>query len=158
MGPLEVISEHGYQFATSKPGDVGHDLHVNINRENQTWFDRLLSELLGWPVVVVWPFSQRNVGSGIKLSLTNDLWALILARSSASKKRLFTLGGVIDSGYRGEYHTVIGNFSFRPRVLRQGERYAQVIFVPARRPSFAVVDEFSTTTARGSSGFGSTGR
>ena len=44
-----------------------------------------------------------------------------------------------------------------PIVLQPGERFAQMVFVPVVRPRFEVVEAFSTVSARGAGGFGSTG-
>jgi deoxyuridine 5'-triphosphate nucleotidohydrolase len=153
----EIISRHHHHFGTSKQGDVGHDLYVAIYK--QTFIDRVASAFVGQKCVVIWPFTSKMVGSGIFIDLTSgNYWALILARSSTSRKRMFTLGGVIDSGYQGEYHSVLGNFSFVPRIVKNGERYAQVIFLPAVRPTFYNVNWFQNRSQRSDTGFGSTGK
>lgn len=145
-------------FAPKKPGDVGHDLHAQIRPNEQSTLDRLLTEFIGWPVVVVWPFSHRTVGSGIAVNMDESTWCEIRARSSTSKRGLHVVGGTIDSGYQGELYTVFSNSSLLPRLIRHNERYAQVVFHKAIRPILKKVSFFFTESARGDTGFGSTGK
>lgn len=144
---------------TAKRGDVGHDLHVNVSGCKLTQMDRLVSWFVGTKVVVIWPFQAKLVASGIKLSMPDDLWCMVTARSSAMKKKLKVVGGIIDSGYQGELFAVLHNFGLRPRIIKNSERYAQVIFFPAVRP---YLEEkylfFDRDTERGETGFGSSGR
>lgn len=173
-GPLQM---------PGKPGDVGHDLMAIITPSKQTRIERFLSPdqrvFAGLPmtrlgklrhrltqfihkgrnVQIIWPFQIKAIGSHVHIVLPNSLWALVTARSSASKRRLLVIGGIIDSGYRGEYYTVFLNVSLLPCLIRAGERYSQVIFHNSVRPH---VQWGSLTaedmTARGGTGFGSTGR
>lgn len=149
-----------------KEGDVGYDLPARVKWSHMTRIEKIL----GWiaymfgkrnlMLYVVWPFMTRLVPSGIHIELPPDVWAKVEPRSSTSRKRLTLLGGIIDSGYRGEYFTVLANLSFVPRIILDNERYAQVIFHTAVRPR--VVDVMSreslNSTDRGGTGFGSTGK
>jgi dUTP pyrophosphatase len=157
---IRFTSRAGFPFATTKPGDVGHDLFVDIYDTPTTKIDRLVSRLVDDAVVVIWPFRNKLLASGIHLSMPEAVWAKIEARSSASKKQLATCGGVIDSGYRGPLFAVMANLSLVPRIVRHGERYAQAIFHQAVRPVATKVDQFTSQdeTARGDTGFGSSGR
>jgi dUTP pyrophosphatase len=155
---VELSATTSAPFMPGKPGDVGHDLHVHMEGTSQTTFDRLVSEIIGEPVVIVWPFSAKLVASGIAVNQPNDVWCWITARSSAARKKLMVLGGVIDSGYQGELFTVLHNFGLTPRIIRNGERYSQVIFYESVRPLTKRVLEFSASSERGSTGFGSTGQ
>lgn len=97
--------------------------------------------------------------------LMNDpnVVAFLLARSGLGHKKGVILGqsvGTIDADYANQIfistwlRTPPGS---PPVVIQPGDRIAQLVFLPILRPSFQVVDEFSTTTARGLGGFGSTG-
>jgi len=44
------------------------------------------------------------------------------------------------------------------KVVKRGDRVAQILFVPVTVPVFNLVDEFTEATERGESGFGSTGK
>jgi dUTP pyrophosphatase len=66
------------------------------------------------------------------------------------------LGGVIDSGYRGEYKVILNNTSSETVAFAKGDRVAQVLIQKVERPDIVEVDEISKTE-RGTTGFGSTG-
>ena len=148
-------------FHPAKEGDVGHDLYCRIDPARQTWFDRLLTRWRGRPCYVLWPFAVRSVHSTIRLAIPHTLWVFLDARSSARKKNIDVAGGrIIDSGYRGELFTILRNMGFRPRLIEEGERYAQAVFIPAARPYLRHTYEFDRMdlSARGAAGFGSTGQ
>ncbi|WP_205452018.1 dUTP diphosphatase [Sphingobium estronivorans] len=97
--------------------------------------------------------------------LMNDphVVAFLLARSGLGHKKGVILGqsvGTIDADYANQIfistwlRTPPGS---EPVVIHPGDRVAQLVFLPILRPSFNVVDDFSTTTSRGLGGFGSTG-
>lgn len=104
------------------------------------------------------------IPSGIAV-LMNDpnMVAFLLARSGLGHKKGLVLGqavGTIDADYANQIfisawlRTPPGN---EPLTIQPGERIAQLVFLPILRPGFELVDEFSTETARGLGGFGSTG-
>lgn len=156
---VRYVQEFGGPFGPKKAGDVGHDLYADVNKSKMSRLDRLITAIRGEPTIIVWPFTAKTINSGIWLSMPNEVWCLITARSSTMRKCLSVLGGVIDSGYRGEMLTIIHNFGILPRVIKHRERYAQVIFFDAQRPKLTHVFAFDASDAsdRGTSGFGSTG-
>jgi dUTP pyrophosphatase len=104
------------------------------------------------------------IPSGIAL-LMNDphMVGFLLARSGLGHKKGLILGqsvGTIDADYANEIfisawlRTPPGSESL---VIQPGDRIAQLVFVPILRPTFEIVDEFSSVTGRGLGGFGSTG-
>lgn len=104
------------------------------------------------------------IPSGIAL-LMNDPYMVgfLLARSGLGHKKGLILGqsvGTIDADYTNEIfisawlRTPPGS---EPLIINPGDRIAQLVFVPILRPSFVTVSEFSSETARGLGGFGSTG-
>lgn len=153
------------KFKPKMDGDVGHDLFVQIKEQDQTLLDRLLSLVLGRPVMLLLPIvGLRRLSCGIRIAMPPDIWCEVRARSSTSNKKLHILGGTIDSQYTGELFTMLHNFGFRPRIIENDERYAQVVFFSAIRPSFleyATQEGFDEQTVRshrrGHKGFGSTG-
>lgn len=167
---VKVLSSYNAPFDIAKDGDVGHDLYAQFEYEingseyeSQTTLDKLISEIFFCePVVVLWPFTTKTFGSGIKLAKPSTLWALIKERSSTMKKHMFVMGGIIDSGYRGEYLTSIRNLGLIPRVIRMEQRLAQVVFIRAVRPAKRRVNSYDFAhlpiTDRGATGFGSSGR
>ena len=159
MRTVRVVDSWGRGFETKKAGDVGFDLVATVER--QGILDRVVSFLLRRRVHVLLPLvGRRNVSSGIFLSMQYGVWCQLHARSSIARKKLQLLGGVIDSGYRGELFAVLHNFGFVPRLVEEGERYAQVIFYAAIRPRVEYIQQFDQQidgSIRGDTGFGSTG-
>lgn len=104
------------------------------------------------------------ISSGIAIRIGDpNVAALVLPRSGLGHKKGLVLGnltGLIDPDYLGPILISAWNRNAagtEPIVINPGERIAQMLFVPVVRPSFRTVAEFSEQTARGASGFGSTG-
>lgn len=110
------------------------------------------------------------IPTGIAIELPFGTVGLILDRSSVAGKGLKTMGGVIDSGYRGEI--IVGLAKVAPDkdgiryinpfdktaipVIKAGTKIAQLVIVPIILPDIYEVDNLSESD-RGSNGFGSTG-
>jgi dUTP pyrophosphatase len=104
------------------------------------------------------------VPSGVAILINRpDMAAFVLPRSGLGARLGIILGqsvGTIDADYAGPWIVPLVNRNARgtPAVtINPGDRIAQAVFVPIVRPHFRLVDEFSTETARGAGGFGSTG-
>lgn len=104
------------------------------------------------------------VPTGVAI-LMNDpnVVAFLLARSGLGHKKGVILGqsvGTIDADYANQIfvstwlRTPPGS---EPVFINPGDRIAQLVFLPILRPTFNVVEEFSSRTTRGLGGFGSTG-
>jgi len=86
--------------------------------------------------------------------------AVILPRSGLGHKHGIVLGnliGLIDSDYQGPLMVSCWNRGRAPYTVQPMERIAQLVIVPVVQARFRVVDDFDVS-ARGGSGFGSTGR
>lgn len=95
--------------------------------------------------------------TGIAFSLPPGTVGLVADRSSMAKRGFKTAGGVIDAGYRGEVHIILRNVTNETIGFERGERIAQLMILPVLTP--AVVEaETLDETARGTKGFGSTGK
>jgi dUTP pyrophosphatase len=70
---------------------------------------------------------------------------------------LGNLVGLIDSDYQGEILVSLWNRGAAAFTLNPMERIAQLVVVPVVQVAFNVIDDF-TQSARGSGGFGSTGK
>lgn len=101
------------------------------------------------------------VRTGIAVEDTEGHGFLIRDRSSMSGKGVFTHGGVIDAGYRGEIKInmtcEITAQSVAPFYrIHAGDKVAQMIPVLPGTSSIVVVDQLSNSH-RGDNGFGSSG-
>ena len=95
--------------------------------------------------------------TGVAVAVPPGHVGMVCDRSSMARRGLKTAGGIIDSGYRGEVGVVVWNLSRQAQPVKKGERIAQMLIVPIATP--APIDSADLgATARGSGGFGSTGR
>lgn len=109
----------------------------------------------------VFPGRDILLDSGIKVIVPKG-YALIFKEKSgvATKKKLTAGASVVDSDYRGEVHFHLFNSGDQPQVLRPGEKIIQGLVVPISlcKPQEISNEEYEKNeTARGESGFGSTG-
>ena len=107
------------------------------------------------------PGDSQLVPSGIAIHIGDAGYAaLVLPRSGLGAKHGIVIGnlvGLIDSDYQGQIFVSVWNRGKAAFTIQPLERIAQLIVVPVQQVEFAVVEEFATS-ARGSAGFGSTGR
>ncbi len=109
---------------------------------------------------VIEPFERKMIPTGIAISSgRDDIVAVIAARSGLGCKKGITLAnsiGVIDSDYRGEISVTLINTCKEPFTVNDGDRIAQLMFLPVIQANFIEADELDETE-RGAGGFGSTG-
>jgi len=108
------------------------------------------------------PGEVRMVKTGIAMHIADEnVTALIVPRSGLGYKHgivLSNLTGVIDADYQGPLMMPLWNHSREPFRICPGDRVAQMLFVPVLHASLTITDEFDEVSARGESGFGSTGK
>ncbi len=110
--------------------------------------------------LTIQPGETVFVPTGIALEVPKGCAGLVYARSGLACKRGLAPAnkvGVIDSDYRGEIMVALHNHGKLPQTIENGERIAQLLITPVLTPGFAAVEDL-TDTARGSGGFGSTGK
>lgn len=84
-----------------------------------------------------------------------SLGLLIRDRSSMASAGVFTHGGVIDAGYRGE--VIVLMTTLFPYMIEYGQRIAQMVPVPVLTGE-VFVKSWLDPASRGGAGFGSTGK
>lgn len=107
--------------------------------------------------VILTPAQGKVTRTGIALAIPNGYVGMVADRSSMAKRGVKTAGGVIDSGYRGEVHVVLWNISGQEIRINRGERIAQMLILPIATPAVQEVSALGET-ARGTQGFGSSGK
>jgi dUTP pyrophosphatase len=124
------------------PGDAGADLYAAAD-----------VELL--------PGERAMVGTGVAIALPDGYAAFVHPRSGLAARHGVTLvnaPGTVDAGYRGEIRvTVINTDAKEPFRLSRGDRVAQLVIKRVERAAFTEVEQLPGS-ARGTGGFGSTGR
>ena len=109
---------------------------------------------------VIKPGETAIIHTGIAIETPDGYFGAVAARSGISIKRGLRPAncvGVIDPDYRGEVLVGIHNDSNRVELIEDGERIAQLIFIPYLDVNFIEVDELDSTE-RGEGRLGSTGR
>lgn len=100
--------------------------------------------------------NSRLIGTEVQMAIPQGYYGQIFGRSGlAAKHGIMTLGGVIDSDYRGEVKVMLYNSSDEDLAFRKGERIAQMVVIPIYQG--IMVDAALDSTSRGSDGFGSSG-
>jgi dUTP pyrophosphatase len=110
--------------------------------------------------VTIQPHETAKIGTGIAMEIPEGYFGGVAARSGLSSKeglRPANCYGIVDSDYRGEIIVALHNDSETARVVTPQERIGQIIIQPYLNVEFDEADELSDT-ARGSGGFGSTGK
>lgn len=106
------------------------------------------------------PHETRMVETGVAIQPPKGTFGAIFARSGLASKeglRPANAVGVCDFDYTGEYKVALHNDSNFVAFVTNGERIAQLVFIPYMTGDFVEVDELDSTE-RGSGGFGSTGK
>lgn len=103
------------------------------------------------------PMEYYAVATGISSEIPNNYFVSIRDRSSMAIKGIHVMGGVIDSGYRGEWKIIMINLSGGDYKIELGDKIAQGILQSAKQAKIELAEDLSDSS-RGTGGFGSTGR
>jgi dUTP pyrophosphatase len=112
------------------------------------------------PAVRMPPLGRALIPTGLAFALPADLEAQIRPRSGLALHRgisIINTPCTIDSDYRGEIRIPLINFDSDWQEIAHGERIAQLLIGRVFRIEWQPVLELPGT-ARGSGGFGSTGK
>jgi len=110
--------------------------------------------------VTLRPGGRHAVATGFAIAIPEGYEVQVRPRSGLALKHGITClntPGTIDADYRGEVKVILANLGSAAVEIARGERIAQLVPAPVQRAIFAEVDELDET-ARGTGGFGSTGR
>lgn len=110
--------------------------------------------------VSIAPGKTVFIPTGLAMALPKGYVGLVYARSGlACKQDLAPANkvGVIDSDYRGEFLIALHNHGTETRIVKHGDRVAQLVVTPILRPTYEESDTLDETD-RGTGGFGSTGK
>jgi len=110
--------------------------------------------------VEIAPGGRKLVPTGIAIALPAGYEAQIRPRSGLALKHGVTLlnsPGTVDADYRGEIGVILINHGETPFIVARGDRIAQLIIAPVSRLAWEEVAALPAS-ARGTGGFGSTGK
>ena len=109
--------------------------------------------------VVIMPGCRVLISTGLALGLSAGFEGQVRGRSGlALKHGLMVLNspGTIDADYRGEIKVILANMSQTAFTVIFGMRIAQLVVAPVCLAEARILDSLNDS-ARGASGFGSTG-
>jgi dUTP pyrophosphatase len=120
-------------------GDLGYDLYASRP-------------------LTLYPGETGLVETDIAIEFPYMLGGIIKDRSSvATKRHLFTVSGVIDSGYTGAIKIAMHNASEHIQAIAIGDKIAQMILTLVITLPVQEVDEIHSSDGRSHNGFGSSG-
>lgn len=136
---VKRLNPEGILPCYARYGDAGMDLFASgrtvvPRRDTARVRTGIAVEIPFGFVGLCWDKSGLSINSGIKV-----------------------LGGVIDSGYRGELILGVFNFGNEDYVFERGDKVMQMLIQPVSHCSIIEVSELSPSE-RGQDGFGSSGR
>lgn len=141
---IKIVREGADVPVRATDGSAGYDLKACITED-----------------LFLLPGETKMIPTGVAMQLaSNQYVGLLFSRSSIAVKYgqiQPNAVGVIDSDYRGEIMVALKNTSTEGYTIRKGDRIAQLVIVPVSLPEVEVCDELEES-ARGTGGFGSTGR
>ena len=118
-----------------------------------------LKAVLDKPLVLS-PLERKIIGTGLKIALPIGYEAQVRPRSGLAAKHgisVLNSPGTIDADYRGEVGVILINLSNDAFTINPGERIAQLVLAKHEQIQWKI-DKNLSSTARGSNGFGSTGK
>jgi dUTP pyrophosphatase len=116
-------------------------------------------DLCAVEAVTLEPGVPRLVPTGLTIEVPPGFEAQVRPRSGLALKHAITIPnapGTIDPGYRGELRVILLNLGREAYTIQAGDRIAQMIV--ARYEPVEWREEPLADSARGSGGFGSSGR
>lgn len=132
-----ILDERAFMPEKAHDDDAGYDIRA----------------LKGY---ILRPHKKRVVETGVHIQLQKDTVAYVKNRSSMFSDGIIT-DGTIDPGYTGPIKVVLFNTNDEHRLVKRGDKVAQLVLHPILSPQFEIVNKFEETD-RGDGGFGSSGR
>ncbi len=133
------------------------DKNRNIKMPTRAHEDDAGLDIYTPEMLIIKPHKFAKVNTGIHVEIPNGYVGFLKSKSGLNIKRNLIGEGVIDSGYTGSIVVKLYNLGEDTVLINAGEKIIQLVLLPIITPELEVVDEL-TPTARGTSGFGSTGR
>ena len=118
-----------------------------------------LHAALDMPVTIA-PGERAGISTGLAFGLPAGYEGQIRPRSGLAREHGVTLvnsPGTLDSDYTGPLIVLVINHGREAVQIQPGQRIAQLVVAPVVRAELVEVDDLPRT-ARGSGGFGSTGK
>lgn len=103
------------------------------------------------------PGERLVVGTGVAVAIPQGFWGNIRDRGGLPLNHgIHTMGGVVDSNYRGEVKVIVINLGQETYTIKKGDRVCQMIIHQHEIVEFEEVEQLDDTN-RGEDGFASSG-
>merc|ERR1711867_141295 len=103
------------------------------------------------------PGQTQAILLNLRLAVPRGYTLLLKSRSGSALKGITTLGGVIDSDYRGPIKAILFNSTSKPFKIKKGPRVSQAIFLKHIEVTFVENNDEDLWHNDTHHGFGSTG-
>jgi dUTP pyrophosphatase len=159
---VQVINKSSNELPEySTLGSAGLDVCANLeNAENLKGSNFTIDQERGYDLITIHPGGRVLVPTGLYFAIPEGYHLDVRPRSGLALKNGITVinsPGLLDSDYRGELGVVLVNHSQEAQTIGHGDRIAQVVLMKFERIDWNLVESLPET-ARGSGGFGSTGK
>lgn len=116
------------------------------------------ADLFAQTCAVIPPNSSAEFDTGVHIAIPESCVGIVKGRSGlAFKHKILAYEGTIDYGYTGSIRVLLFNNGSESYTVKRGGRIAQLLIQPVVLVPFELVEKLEPT-ARGTHGFGSTGR
>lgn len=100
---------------------------------------------------------SATIDTGVHVQLPEGTAGVLMSKSGLNVNLDITSTGLIDEGYTGSIKVKLYNHGNRTIIIGEGRKISQLVIVPVQRPVPIQVEQI-TGGARGTGGFGSTGK
>ncbi|SDY47753.1 dUTP diphosphatase [Thermoactinomyces sp. DSM 45892] len=111
-------------------------------------------------MITLEPGKRKLIPTGLAMAMPIGIEAQVRPRSGLALKHGITVlntPGTIDADYRGEIGVILINLGEEPFEIHRGDRIAQLVFQHVASVKLIEVEQLEET-ARGTGGFGHTGK
>ncbi len=102
-------------------------------------------------------YLEHTFDTGVHFDIPEGYVGMIKSRSGMNIVKGLRCEGVVDAGYTGSVKVKLVNDRTTPYTVHEGDRIAQIVFVPVYTPELVQVERIGGGD-RGSKGFGSSGK
>lgn len=110
--------------------------------------------------VVLFPNDRKLFPTGMHMAIPKGYVGLVCPRSGLALKDGLTVlnaPGIIDADYRGDVGVILINLGTKAKLIKNGDRVAQLVIVPYANDAQLTEVESLDETERGEGAFGHTG-
>lgn len=100
---------------------------------------------------------SATIDTGVHVQLPEGTAGVLKSKSGLNVNHNITSTGLIDEGYTGSIKVKLYNHGDLPVIIAERQKISQLVIVPVQRPVPIQVEQI-TGGARGTDGFGSTGK